>query len=119
WDRDGNLDLFVETGGAIPGDRYHNVLFQNPGQGNHWLNVKLVGRKTNRSAIGARIKAVTAGAQPLTVHRHVSTGSSFGANPLEQMIGLAKADQVAVLEVHWPTAPPRSFATSTSTRRSK
>ena len=33
WDRDGNVDLFVETGGPVNGDKYHNVLFQNPGQG--------------------------------------------------------------------------------------
>ena len=42
----------------IPGDRYHNVLFQNPGHENNWLTVKLVGKKTNRAAIGARIKVV-------------------------------------------------------------
>ena len=53
WDRDGDVDLFVETGGAVNGDKYHNVLFQNPGQGNHWLTLKLVGKKTNRSAFGA------------------------------------------------------------------
>ena len=47
---------------------------------------------------------VTAGRQPLTVHRHVSSGSSFGANPLQQTIGLGKADAVAVLEIHWPTS---------------
>ncbi len=86
------------------GDRYHNILFQNPGQGNHWLTVKLVGKKTNRAAIGARIKVVTAGEKPLTIHRHVSSGSSFGANPLQQTIGLAKAERVAVLEIHWPTS---------------
>ena len=63
WDRDGNVDIFIEMGGAIHGDKYHNVLFQNPGQGNHWLTVKLVGKKTNRAAIGARIKVVTAGRQ--------------------------------------------------------
>ena len=91
WDRDGDVDLFVQTGGAVNGDKYHNVLFQNPGQGNHWLTVKLVGKKTNRAAIGARIKVVTAGENPLTVHRHVSSGSSFGGNPLQQTIGLAKA----------------------------
>ena len=96
WDRDGDLDLFIEMGGAINGDKYHNVLFQNPGQGNHWLTVKLVGKKTNRAAIGARIKVVTAGETPLTIHRHVSSGSSFGANPLQQTIGLAKADRVAL-----------------------
>ncbi len=79
-------------------------MFQNPGQGNHWLTVKLRGQKTNRAAIGARIKVVTAGAEPLTVHRHVSSGSSWGANPLEQHIGLARAGKVAQLEVHWPTS---------------
>jgi hypothetical protein len=104
WDRNGTADLFIQMGGAIHGDRYHNVLFQNPGQGNNWLNVKLIGEKTNRAAIGARIKVVTAGEQPLTVHRHVSSGSSFGANPLEQHIGLGKADRVATLEVYWPTS---------------
>jgi hypothetical protein len=102
--RDGNVDLFVEMGGAVNGDRFHNVLFQNPGHDNNWLTVKLVGKKTNRSAIGARIKAVTDAAEPLTVHRHVSSGSSFGGNPLQQTLGLAKAKKVAVLEVFWPTS---------------
>ncbi len=104
YDRDGDSDLFIETGGAIHGDMYHNVLFQNPGQGNKSLTIKLVGKRTNRAAIGARIKVVTAGPEPMTVHRHVSSGSSFGANPLEQTIGLGKADRVAMIEVHWPTS---------------
>ncbi len=104
WDRDGNVDIVIQMGGALPGDSYHNILFQNPGQGNNWLSVKLIGQKTNRPAIGARIKAVVAGDPPLTVHRHVSSGSSFGANPLEQHIGLGKANRVAVLEVYWPSS---------------
>jgi hypothetical protein len=104
WDRDGNVDIFIEMGGAINGDRYHNVLFQNPGHDNAWLTVKLIGKKTNRSAIGARIKAVTSGTEPQTVHRHVSSGSSFGGNPLQQTIGLGKADRVETLEIRWPTS---------------
>jgi hypothetical protein len=104
WDRDGDIDIFIEMGGVSVADRYHDVLFQNPGQGNHWLTLKLVGQKTNRAAIGARIKVVTAGERPLTVHRHVSTGSSWGANPLQQTIGLAGAASVAELEIHWPTS---------------
>jgi hypothetical protein len=104
WDRDGDVDLFIEMGGALKGDRYHNILFQNPGQGNHWLTIKLVGKKTNHAALGARVKVVTAGEKPLTVHRHVSSGSSWGANPLQQHIGLGKADRVALLEIHWPTS---------------
>ncbi len=107
WDRDGDLDLFVEMGGGVSGDKYHNLLFQNPGQGNHWLTVRLVGKKTNRAAIGARIKVLTAGDRPATVHRQISSGSSFGGNPMEQTIGLARATQVATLEVYWPTSRTR------------
>lgn len=104
WDRDGNLDIFIQMGGAIAGDQYHNILFQNPGSKNSWLTLKLIGQKTNRAAIGARIKATTAGTQPLTLHRYVSSGSSFGANPLEQTIGLGSAKRIAVLEIHWPAS---------------
>jgi hypothetical protein len=104
WRRSGNMDIFIEMGGAVPGDQYHNALFLNPGHGNSYLTVKLAGKKTNRAAIGARIKVVTSGANSLTVHRHVSSGSSFGANPLQQTIGLGRAEQVALLEIYWPTS---------------
>ena len=104
WDHDGDVDIFAQMGGAAPGDRYHNILFQNPGQGNHSITLKLVGEKTNRAAIGARIKVVSAGANPLTVHRHVSSGSSFGANPLQQTIGVGDANEIATLEIEWPTS---------------
>jgi hypothetical protein len=104
WDRDGNVDIAIELGGATPGDQYHNVLFQNPGQGNNSITVKLVGKKSNRAAIGARIKVVTAGEHPQTVFRNVTSGSSFGANALEQTIGVGKADKIALLEIDWPTS---------------
>jgi hypothetical protein len=104
WDRNGTVDIFIQMGGPLPGDRYHNILFQNPRQGNNWLSVKLVGKKTNRAAIGARIKAIASSEKPLTVHRVVSSGCSFGGSPLEQHIGLAKSDEVATLEIYWPTS---------------
>ena len=47
---------------------------------------------------------MTAGEKPLTLHRHISSGSSFGGNPLEQTIGLAKATRVDRLEIYWPTS---------------
>jgi hypothetical protein len=103
-DRDGNVDLFIEMGGAVNGDKYHNIMFQNPGHDNQFLIVKLIGTKTNRAAIGARIKVVTAGPTPLTIHRHVSSGSSFGANSLQQTLGLAKAAKVALWEIEWPAS---------------
>ncbi|HEY7312617.1 MAG TPA: CRTAC1 family protein [Gemmataceae bacterium] len=104
WRRCGEIDIFIQMGGVTNGDKYHNLLFQNPGQGNNWLTLKLIGKKTNRAAIGARIKVVTVADKPLTVHRHVSSGSSFGGNPLQQTIGLAKARRIAELEIRWPTS---------------
>jgi hypothetical protein len=104
WDRDGNVDMLVMLGGAAPGDRFRNVLFQNPGHKNHWITIKLVGKKTNRPAIGARIKVTVPGTAPNTFYRHVTTGSSFGANALQQTIGLGKAEWIERLEVSWPTS---------------
>ena len=46
---------------------------------------------------------VTAGEKPQTIYRHVSSGSSFGANALQQTIGLGNADRVSLIEIHWPT----------------
>ena len=91
-------------GGTVNGDKYHNILFQNPGHDNDWVTVKLIGKKTNNAAIGARIKVVTGGESPRTIYRHISSGSSFGANPLEQTIGLGKAEKIDVLEINWPTS---------------
>jgi hypothetical protein len=106
YDGDGDLDLFVEVGGAVPGDTAYNLLFRNPGHGRHWLKVKLVGTKTNRAAIGARIKAEVKGPDGSTrsVYRTVGNNSSFGGNSLVELIGLGEAMDVAVLEVSWPTS---------------
>src|SRR5260370_27666939 len=104
WDRDGNVDVFEQIGGATPGDSFRNVLFQNPGHDNHWITVKLIGKKTNRAAIGARIKLNVPGDGPNTIYRHVTSGSSFGANALEQTIGIGKATRIISLEVYWPTS---------------
>jgi len=104
WDGDGNIDLFVQLGGATPGDRFRDVFFQNPGHNNRWVTVQLIGKKTNRAAIGARIHLVLPGAGPNHIYRTVTTGSSFGANPLQQTIGLGRADRITTLEVYWPTS---------------
>jgi hypothetical protein len=106
WDCDGDLDLFVEAGGGVPGDKAYNLLFQNPGHGRHWLKVKLVGTRTNRAALGARIKAVVKGADGTSrsIYRTVGNNSSFGGNSLVELLGLVDATSVAELEVSWPTS---------------
>jgi hypothetical protein len=109
WDRDGDLDLFVEAGGAVPGDRAHNLLFENPGSGHHWLTIKLAGTRTNRAALGARIRVDLAAPDGSIASRHriITTGSSFGGNPLACTIGLGKADAIRILEVAWPASGTR------------
>lgn len=104
FDLDGDQDVYANMGGAYTGDVYRNALFENPGHGNHWISLKLEGKTSNRSAIGARIKVVTAHeGQSREIHRTVSSGASFGANPLRQEIGLGPAQTVERVEVFWPT----------------
>jgi hypothetical protein len=109
FDRDGDLDLFVQVGGSVPGDRGHNLLFRNPGSGGHWLDVKLVGTRTNRAAIGARVRAEVRGPDGSTrsIERTVTAGSSFGGNSLVVHLGLGAAGSVASLIVDWPTSRTR------------
>ena len=111
WDRDGDADIFLEAGGAVPGDRAHNVLFQNPGYGNHWLTVKLVGTRTNRAALGAKIRVDLPGPDGAVASRYrtITAGSSFGGNPLACTIGLGQAAAIQALEVSWPTSGTRQI----------
>jgi hypothetical protein len=106
WDCDGDLDVFIELGGATPGDQAFNVLFENPGHGHHWLKVKLIGTKTNRAALGAKIRAdlKRADGETRSIHRTVGNNSSFGGNSLVETIGLLDATRVAELTVSWPTS---------------
>lgn len=103
-DNDGDQDVYVQLGGAYPGDRYNDALFENPGFGNHYISLKLEGRKSNRSAIGARIRLdITDGdGERRSVHHTVSSGSSFGANPYRQVIGIGAATKVDKLHIVWP-----------------
>ena len=105
-DDDGDLDLFVETGGAVPGDRSWNFLFRNPGHGRHWLKVRLVGTRTNRAAIGATIRVEIATKEDgrRSIFRTVGNNSSTGGNSLVQSIGLSDASEVAELTVTWPVS---------------
>ena len=106
FDHDGDLDIYAKMGGAFPGDRFADALFENPGGfGNHWIEVKLEGRHSNRSAIGARIRVdVEENGKTRSIYRGVSSGGSFGSSPLRQHIGVGRATVVRKLAVTWPTS---------------
>jgi len=103
-DNDGDQDVYVQMGGQFPADRYPDALFENPGFGHHWITVKLVGRQTNRSAIGARVRVdIIENEKKRSIHRRVTRGGSFGCSPLRQNIGLGTAQKIELIEVYWPT----------------
>ena len=106
-DNDGDQDVFVELGGFFPGDYFYNALFVNPGHGRHWITLKLEGVKSNRAAIGARVKVVTA--EGRAIYSTVSSGSSFGGNSLQQEIGLGGAAGRLTLEIAWPSGETQVF----------
>jgi len=89
-------------------------LFQNPGRGRHWLKVKLVGVKSNRSALGARIEVERKNPNGTTVSvvRVVGNNDSFGGNPLVQHIRLGDATSVTYLVMTWPTSQTTQTFTS-------
>ena len=104
-DHDGDQDIYHQLGGFYPGDRFSNALFLNPGHGNHFLTVKLVGTRSNAQGYGARIKLVIETPRgPREIHRAVGSVSSFGGSPLRQEIGLGDATAIERLEIHWPTS---------------
>jgi tetratricopeptide (TPR) repeat protein len=102
-DNDGDQDIYIEMGGAYPGDAYQNSFFLNPGQGpNHWISLDLAGTKANRMAIGSRLKiTITENGQKRFIYRDVNSGGSFGSSPLRREIGLGTATKIDELEIRW------------------
>ncbi|HEX7254115.1 MAG TPA: FG-GAP-like repeat-containing protein [Thermoanaerobaculia bacterium] len=102
---DGDQDVFEQMGGAYPGDAYMSVLYENPGHGNSWVTLKLVGTKTNRNAIGARIKVTVRGPSGTrSIYRAVGSVASFGGSPFRQEIGLGPSAEIEEIDVFWPTS---------------
>ena len=105
YDNDGFLDLYVPRNPPAA-----CLLHHNNGNGNHWLLVKLIGTKSNRSAIGAkvRVRAAIFG-RTLTQMREVSGGNRC-QNDLRQHFGLGNATNVATLRIEWPSGTVQELA---------
>lgn len=106
-DNDGDQDIYAVIGGAVEGDRFRNVLFENSTiSGNQWIKLKLEGVGSNRSAIGARvrIKVKTTTGHFQNFYHTVSTGGSFGSKPLTIAAGLGNATGIEEIEIRWPNA---------------
>lgn len=104
-ERRGVEDIVANFGGAIPGDAHYLRIFRNPGNNNDWINIHLVGVKSNHSAIGAEVKITVSddGRPPRFIYRTGGENSSFGNDPLELHIGLGHNAKIDAIDVYWPT----------------
>ncbi len=104
-DNDGDQDILVELGGAIPADGFQNALFENPGNRNRWITLIPEGTQSNRDGIGARIRVrVETDEGVREIHRTVGTGGSFGSSTMRQEIGLGQAEKILSIEINWPAS---------------
>ena len=88
---DGRVSILVASGGQYPGDLLTmSVYYPNELAGNY-VNIRLVGVKSNRSRIGAKVSVQTVSGWQ---HREVSGGTNFGFLPLEQHFGRSAPEHV-------------------------
>jgi hypothetical protein len=96
FDNDGDVDVLINPINETP-----QLLRCDSAAGNHWLKVKLIGTKSNRSAIGARVRCVTGQHEQIDEVR--SGGSYYSQNDLRLHFGLGSSKTVDLLEIRWPS----------------
>jgi enediyne biosynthesis protein E4 len=101
FDNDGFMDIIVANNGDAP------VLLHNSGNRNHFLNLKLVGTKSNHDAMGARIRIVAGGVSQI---REISGGGSYlSQSELRAHFGLGKNLRADSVEIKWPSGQADLF----------
>jgi hypothetical protein len=95
FDNDGAVDVLVTVNNDAP------LLLQNvSGRQNHWIGVKLVGKKANRDAVGAR---VTWQSGDLKRQRtKVGGGSYLSSHDPRMVLGIGRRTSIDSIEVKWP-----------------
>ncbi len=95
FNNDGALDVLVSVNNGAP-----ILLRNNVGAQNHWLGIKLLGKKSNPDAVGARI---TFQAQELKRSRmKVAGGSYLSDHDPRIVLGIGKRTKIDWIEVKWP-----------------
>jgi len=96
YDRDGDMDILItnNNGPAI-------LLRNDGGNQNNWLYIKLIGTKSNRDGVGARVTIKSGG---LTQTREVIAGHSvMSQSSLEVAFGLGNKQKAEMVEIKWPS----------------
>jgi hypothetical protein len=101
YDLDGDVDLVL----ANWPDFGPSHLYRNDASGNAWLRIRLVGTRSNRDGIGARLRATSEleGSTPHRQLRQVGGFDSAGSHELIAHFGLGQATSVSELRIEWPS----------------
>jgi hypothetical protein len=101
-DNDGFLDVVVANNGDSP-----LVLHNSGGNGTHFLSLKLLGQKSNRDAMGTRVRVVTGTTSQI---REIAGGGSYlSQSDLRANFGLDKARHADTVEITWPSGQRQTF----------
>jgi enediyne biosynthesis protein E4 len=96
FDNDGDLDILVSNNGQAP-----QLLRNDGGNANHWLEILLIGTKSNRDGVGARVK-VSAG--DLVLYDQRKGGMSYqSAQDPRLHFGLGQRSKIDEIEILWPS----------------
>jgi hypothetical protein len=109
FNNDGLIDIVINPINAQP-----QLLRSSSQAGTNWISLKLTGTKSNRSAIGARVRCRTGGHTQVDEVR--SGGSFYSQNDLRVHFGLGKANRIDELEVRWPAGRVDRFTDIASNR---
>jgi enediyne biosynthesis protein E4 len=102
FDNDGFMDVVVANNGDLP-----LLMHNSGGNGNHFLNFRLLGTKSNRDAMGARIHVV---AGTMSQIREIAGGGSYlSQSDLRANFGIGKAGHAETVEVAWPSGLRQVF----------
>jgi hypothetical protein len=109
YDDDGSVDVAINNVHDRP-DLYR-ALRRNE---NHWLTLRLVGTRSNRSAIGSRVRCLSGGVRQT---QEVRGGGSYASqNDLRVHFGLGSATKVERIEVRWPNGLEEAWSDLTVDR---
>jgi hypothetical protein len=100
---DGQVDAVVAVLDAAP------VILHSNGTANHWLGISLVGSKSNRSGIGARVIVTSATGQK-QIFDASTAGSYLSSNDPRIVVGLGSAKAVKSVEVRWASDRVQTIA---------
>jgi hypothetical protein len=111
FDNDGDQDVFSNLGGMWPADVWVSQLFVNEGvPKNHWIKIRLRGRRTNYYGVGASIKITARRPDGSTLERYrqMDNETGFGSAPYLAHVGLLDAVAIESIEVSWPASRCRA-----------